>query len=607
MRLCCLQLLFALVAISRARAAVISWQGNALSAAGEWSTAANWLPAQVPAAGDSVTINTDSNYTVDLRSSVALAELTIISGTLQLWAASPTVSSLLNFTGGAIANGNVSASAVTLTALSTCTTVLTSSSDKQLTDVQLLLQGGATWASGSLLLQGTAAQLTVASGAQLSVTANTTIQPAAAWQYFKRTQNAKLNPEALLAYALPPLSAKYAADAAVYGLPPLLTVYDRVSPRALLASHAFQDGSQYQVSSLLSQIADTILMCSAALCNAAADSSAECYMQRASSTIVCNRPCVFIAALTRNSESMCILSIALYIQVDAGSDFPSQDLFNRSGLASAQTTYYSTAVGASLQACAATCYTTTAPLVCAGFDYSAAARTCWLSALSVGLAGSVLGTTSDAPSVAADHYERIPPAAAVNGGGLLQPLLSPSALGTAAGGSIAVLSGASLTVGVPLDSAAGSELAVTGHVSASAGGTVALLQLQNGGELSVSDAPLAVGSVLQTGAAGGVLRYTGGTGHTAPASISSGSSVTVVMSGSAGAALDSSSDAQWQLGSGALQLSGASQLSFELAVLAGAAVSLQGAAVLSAAQLQLTAVGSVTLADTAAINLAGKH
>jgi hypothetical protein len=301
-----------------------------------------------------------------------------------------------------------------------------------------------------------------------------------------------------------------------------------------------------------------------------------------------------------------ILSHILYMQVNAGSDFPSQDLFNRSGLASAQTTYYSTAVGASLQACAAACYTSSPPQVCAGFDYSAAARTCWLSALSVGLAGSVLGTTSDAPS-AVDHYERIPPAAAVNGGGLLQPALLPSALRTAAGGSIAVLSGASLTVGVPLDSAAGSELAVTGHVSASAGGTVALLQLQNGGELAVSDAPLAVASVLQTGAAGGVLRYTGGAGHTAPASISASNSVTVVMSGSASAVLGSSSDAQWQLGSGALQLSGASHLSFEVAVVAAAAVSMQGAAVLSAAQLQLTAVGSVTLVDTAAIDLAGKR
>jgi hypothetical protein len=251
MRLCGLQLVFSLLVISRARCAVLSWQGDALSAAGEWSTAANWLPAQVPAAGDSVTINTGNNYTVDLRSSVALAELTIISGTLQLWAAFPTVSTLLNFTGGVIANGNAGASAVTLTALPSCTTVLTSSSDKKITDVQLLLQGAATWASGSLLLQGTAAQVTVASGAQLSVTGNTAIQPAAAWQYFQRTPNAKLNSEALLAYALPPLSAKYSADAAVYGLPPLLTVYDRVSPRALLAAHAFQDGSQYQVSTLL--------------------------------------------------------------------------------------------------------------------------------------------------------------------------------------------------------------------------------------------------------------------------------------------------------------------------------------------------------------------
>jgi hypothetical protein len=292
-------------------------------------------------------------------------------------------------------------------------------------------------------------------------------------------------------------------------------------------------------------------------------------------------------------------------QVNAGSDLPSQDLFNRSGLASAQTTYYSTVAGVSLQACAAACYAA-APL-CAGFDYSAAARTCWQSALTVGLAGSVLGTTGDAPpSYSADHYERIPAPAAVNGGGLLQPLLSVSALHTAAGGSVAVLAGASLTVAVPLNCTAGSELAVSGHVSASAGGTVALLQLQNGGELSANDAPLAVGSVLQTGAAGGVLRYTSGASHTAPASVS-GSNVTVVLSGSAAAALDSSSDAQWQLGSGALQLAGASQLSFELAVLAAAAVSMQGAAVLSAAQLQLTAVGSVTLADTAAIDLAGKR
>jgi hypothetical protein len=276
MRLCCLQLLCSLLVITRAASTVISWQGNALSAAGEWSSPANWLPAQVPAAGDSVTINAGSNYSVDLRSSVALAELTIISGTLQLWAAFPTVSTLLNFTGGVMANGNVSASAVTLTALATCTTVLTSSSDKQLTDVQLLLQGDATWASGSLLLQGTAAQLTVASGAQLSVTAAAaTIQPAAAWQYFKRTANAKLNPEALLAYALPPLSTKYAADAAVYGLPPLLAVYDRVSPRALLASHAFQDGSQYQVSSLLSQIVDAVLLCYATFCIAITSLSAE--------------------------------------------------------------------------------------------------------------------------------------------------------------------------------------------------------------------------------------------------------------------------------------------------------------------------------------------
>ena len=70
-------------ALLSARAATITWTN---AAGGNWGTAANWNPNQVPGASDTALITSSGTYTVTLDSDVTLASLTLggTSGTQTL-------------------------------------------------------------------------------------------------------------------------------------------------------------------------------------------------------------------------------------------------------------------------------------------------------------------------------------------------------------------------------------------------------------------------------------------------------------------------------------------------------------------------------------------
>jgi hypothetical protein len=61
-------------ALLSARAATITWTN---AAGGNWGTAANWNPNQVPGASDTALITSSGTYTVTLDSDVTLASLTL--------------------------------------------------------------------------------------------------------------------------------------------------------------------------------------------------------------------------------------------------------------------------------------------------------------------------------------------------------------------------------------------------------------------------------------------------------------------------------------------------------------------------------------------------
>jgi hypothetical protein len=133
-----------------AQAATVSWRGGT----GDWNTATNWSPSQVPGSGDSALITASGTYTVTVNSSVAVSSLTLggANGKQTLTVSGITLS-LAN--GGTVgSNGILSLSGSTLSGL-------------------LAVSGAVNWTNGGSLAGG--ASLTLASNGVLNIGGSTAL------------------------------------------------------------------------------------------------------------------------------------------------------------------------------------------------------------------------------------------------------------------------------------------------------------------------------------------------------------------------------------------------------------------------------------------------
>ncbi len=174
-----LALLLAALAFPGASLAIpISWNN---AAGGNWNTAGNWSPAQVPTSADDVTIDLAGDYTVTINTNPTVASLALgaASGTQTLLAVSRTIT--VNGAFVVSANGSLDFSSCTLNGTGSLTHSGTSSrlfattvSVPITNDSTLRVQRGGTWngaytsgAGSTLRVEselGTTSTLTVASG-----------------------------------------------------------------------------------------------------------------------------------------------------------------------------------------------------------------------------------------------------------------------------------------------------------------------------------------------------------------------------------------------------------------------------------------------------------